>query len=889
MKQDTLRKLRHRMLAGMLCFSIIFAAQPNGLNASTLVGDENLEEADLYEEPEGNVEDQNPEHFIEESVNMNTEDYLHEGDGQEDSIGDISGDEGIISTEEDSSSDTLTEEVLHGDSDENTSEHNSTADAEDTETESLLENAIVPEPQTAEVHQHSMSVDCSVSTGEQVTFNALTKDFTGGELAPGNYYLSEDVTLSSSVTITSGTVKLCLNDHTLQYTGTSKARVFEVSNDASLYICDCGTNGTITGGTESGIYVNQGHLKIYGGNISGNTARSGGGIYLTNSTIEMYGGKISDNIATSSTDSTYGGGVYISGTSAFKIHGGSISNNKTNAPNFSSAGGGIYISENTTFEMNGGEIADNYLNGRYQEYGGGIYNNGIFIMNNGIISNNSGLNGGGIYSTGELQMLNGTITNNIVHKDGHTGSGGGVYISGGSFIMKNGKIINHDNGGGVHVSNKSNFIMNGGEISYNCSSSGGGVYLRRESSFEMNGGEISHNFAKDGYNNDGGGVSMVDNVTFTMNGGKISNNSASTGGGVYNGGGPPTSYGLGAIGGDSYFIMNNGTISDNTAETGGGLYITAGSNASEKFDGIFQMNGGVIQDNIAASLGGGVYVTSKLNISGGTISGNTADNIGGGIYMMQYGTITMAQMEVSGSPNITNNKQKDNIDNNVYISKDLFLTISSPLTQGAKIGVTHVNGTMSSSGPVGGTVTVTNTPFAKPAVDEDIHNYAQYFSSDVDGYGVLYRNDIEEGLYLGDGITITYDYARNGGNSVTLASAFVEKNTTLDLSPDASDAVTAGKDGWEFLGWNTDPDATDVLDTLAVKEENITLYAIYKKILTASFYSGNGNQKLEKTITIYNNKTEGIVTAPALEALPGWTALGWDRNRNRYEGKIQSL
>lgn len=46
MKQETLRKLRHRILAGMLCFSIVFVAQPDNSNISTLWAAGNLEESE---------------------------------------------------------------------------------------------------------------------------------------------------------------------------------------------------------------------------------------------------------------------------------------------------------------------------------------------------------------------------------------------------------------------------------------------------------------------------------------------------------------------------------------------------------------------------------------------------------------------------------------------------------------------------------------------------------------------------------------------------------------------------------------------------------------------------------------------------------------------------
>lgn len=722
MKQESMRKLRHRILAGMLCFSIIFAAQPNGLNASGFLEEENADGTVMYEDYNGT--ESNP--VTEETRDMNPEDIpaVEIADDQIEEVGDTSEDESINSTIEDSGSDTSTEETLYESADNSAlnnimdEEDSRISDTEETEAESLLEDSTVPEPQTAEVHQHSMSVDCSISSGEQVTFNALTKDFTGGELAPGNYYLSEDITLDSAMEINSGTVNLCLNGHTMQYGGATKSCV--IHSFDNLYICDCRAAGMITGGTQSGIVGNN--VTMYGGSVSGNTAISGGGISGRN--ITMYGGNVSSNTAEN------GGGIYChNGT--FIMQGGSISHNTVAINRFASPhGGGV-----STYSAN-------------------------FLMYGGMISHNRALS----YTEGNQTSLG--------------------------------------CGGGIHIGWQSALELWGGTIQYNEAAQGGGVH--NENSFIMHDGIINSNTGPAG--NKGGGVMS-----------------------------------------SSEFEMKGGTISGNAANYGGGIY------ARE-----FKMSGGSISDNTAQVEGGGIC--------------------GGGSF----------HVSLSGKPIIRNNTVKGDKQNNlVFINispASNAIIINGPFVEGANVGVTKNHGNI-----------ITTEPFAVPATGADyldISSYTQYFSSDITDYGVLYQESatgVKEGLYLGDGITITYDYTRNGGNSVTLASAFVEKNTTLDLSPDASNTVTAGKDGWEFLGWNTDPDATDVLDTLAVKEENITLYAIYKKTLTASFYSGNGNQKLEKTITIYNNKTEGIVTAPALEALPGWTALGWDRNRNRYEGKIRAL
>jgi len=71
--------------------------------------------------------------------------------------------------------------------------------------------------------------------------------------------------------------------------------------------------------------------------------------------------------------------------------------------------------------------------------------------------------------------------------------------------------------------------------------------------------------------------------------------------------------------------------------------------------------------------------------------------------------------------------------------------------------------------------------------------------------------------------TITYDYKTNGGSSATKETDILENGALVDLTP------TASKDGYNFIGWNTDKDATTSLTSLTVNNADITLYAIFAK------------------------------------------------------------
>ncbi len=118
------------------------------------------------------------------------------------------------------------------------------------------------------------------------------------------------------------------------------------------------------------------------------------------------------------------------------------------------------------------------------------------------------------------------------------------------------------------------------------------------------------------------------------------------------------------------------------------------------------------------------------------------------------------------------------------------------------------------------------------------------------------------------GYTVTYDYSTNGGTSSTKTSDMVAANNEVDLTP------TSTKTDWEFVGWNTDKDAKTGLASLTMGTEDITLYAIYKKTLTLTCYSGSAGEKQTKTVTIYNNATKGLLTVP--------TAKSWGVSDENY-------
>jgi len=241
-------------------------------------------------------------------------------------------------------------------------------------------------------------------------------------------------------------------------------------------------------------------------------------------------------------------------------------------------------------------------------------------------------------STGGTFWMEGSarVTGNI----NSGGSGGGVRIAGGTFIMQDkatvsgnaasaGVLNGEARGGGVFL-NGGSFTMRGNArvegntsgISQSVRNAYGGGVSVNGGTFTMEGGSIQDNTATGGkYGNASGGGVHIGGGTFTMQSGSIQDNIVT---------GNQVAYGGGVSGN---FTMRNGTISGNIVNannTGSsGVVEARGGGVS----GNLVMNGGTISGNTiiagrtwgnnsdVGAYGGGV--SGQLTMNGGTISGNT--------------------------------------------------------------------------------------------------------------------------------------------------------------------------------------------------------------------------------------------------------------------------
>ena len=170
------------------------------------------------------------------------------------------------------------------------------------------------------------------------------------------------------------------------------------------------------------------------------------------------------------------------------------------------------------------------------------------------------------------------------------------------------------------------------------------------------------------------------------------------------------------------------------------------------------------------------------------------------------------------------------------------------------------------------------------------------FSVKVGDGGASYRPDSETvNLYakwIRNDYKVTYNYSNNGGTSSTKSTDNVTAGNNVDLS------VTASKSGWTFVGWNTNKDATTKLDSYVMPENDITLYAIFKKeaITYTAKWNNNGttlSSTSDSTCTInevYNNGTQGTsctVTAPTITR-SGYNIIGFNNTISATSSSLAS-
>ena len=304
----------------------------------------------------------------------------------------------------------------------------------------LFSTASVP-VSAAETEQGEMITLSNRSGEAEVSMkDALTSAL--GDSNISKITLKQDIAISDTLTVNRA-VTLDLNGFVLRMT--KEGSVIKVEQGGNLTIADSDTDKAhkfvqSTGGLW--VLVDDSSKTVYGGIITGGNAQKGGGVYVApGGKLNMTGGSIVGCQA------KFGGGVYLD------------NNDQTGEPSeftmtssriigctASDNGGGVAVNPACTFTMNNGSE----IRSCTARNGGGVY------------TNTSRKNGNGVFT-----LRNGAILSCMVNTSEHPRSrGGGVYNEG-SFIMENGTIkgctaIKERLTGGVY--NLKEFTMSGGTI-----------------------------------------------------------------------------------------------------------------------------------------------------------------------------------------------------------------------------------------------------------------------------------------------------------------------------------------------------------------------------------------------------------------------------------------
>lgn len=341
-----------------------------------------------------------------------------------------------------------------------------------------------------ETRQVALNTQASNEDGTVMgDFETVVKNAKAGQ----EIVLQEDYT--GSLTIFDW-IRLNLNKKTV--TGTITVDLSGKKADGSRGTVEI-VNGTITGGTESGVKItgaegseillkdltitgNRNDTSGYGGGgvcadsgdltidhcrITDNTAAngSGGGVSMGSKhggTVENASLTIKDSVISGNTSTAQGGGVYAAVTDgSVSITGSTLSGNSATAQ-----GGGISVSASgsTDVTLSGNTILENTAG----QDGGGIYLSrpeqsetapDTTICGN-TIQKNSGKNGGGIYIRNSMpnRTIAGSVTNTVEQEvldigstvviSGNTAGqlGGGIYADNGVTVRLAGYLLNNHAG-----------------------------------------------------------------------------------------------------------------------------------------------------------------------------------------------------------------------------------------------------------------------------------------------------------------------------------------------------------------------------------------------------------------------------------------------------------
>ena len=464
-------------------------------------------------------------------------------------------------------------------------------------------------------------------------------------LTTGHYCLNGDVTMEAAQALKNADVVLCLNGHHVS----SKQRLFELSNNASLSIIDHagfagGFYGSMTGGG----------LKI---KDTDPNDLIGGSFYVDKtSALKIYGGNISTSFPIDkSSYVNMGGVIYTEGT--FELIDGVIT-----GADVGYSGGAVYIGQNATFKMSGGVMQ--YGSAYKQDKISGTGRGGTMVIHKDaqlaeitggkIIAGIVDGYGGGIYTEHDLTISNAELCGDHIDGTVQAEYGGVIWAGGQDTILD---------------------LKEGTVFHSGSSIEGGNVAVRLNCVVNVHDGVV----IRDGYGSRNGGNVAVFG-TFNVLGGQIKDGqSDGSGGNIF-------SY----SNGNTHVNIEGGSVTNGNAARGGNICMSGTLTYEE--GSILTVTGGEISGGIATKYDGGniaLRVHSIANITGGKITGGSATQFGGGL-----STEYTKDSEVATGLNIGGGAYIfENVGSDVYLVDHTVISmlLDAPLTGDAKIGVDAFN------------------------------------------------------------------------------------------------------------------------------------------------------------------------------------------------------
>ncbi len=206
------------------------------------------------------------------------------------------------------------------------------------------------------------------------------------------------------------------------------------------------------------------------------------------------------------------------------------------------AGGGLTIDGSGAITVSGGgtvrvletdpdadvTLLNITISGGYEDFGGGILNDGVLLVIGSTISGNEvvgegGGKGGGIFNTGRLTVADSTISDNVA--SGQGSQGGGIYNAGGEVTVIDSTISGNaatdlGSGGGIYNDGGTVVVMNSTISRNSATSSGGGIDADRTVTVinsTISGNEVTYTYARGGGIAFRSGSLMIIHATIAFN------------------------------------------------------------------------------------------------------------------------------------------------------------------------------------------------------------------------------------------------------------------------------------------------------------------------------------------------------------------------------------